>query len=227
MEKKRGNSGIYILLGLALLFTAGLSAVFAINFGDPSPDGGEADNGTIVGTFGTTTGGYPDTWTENAIYFGIERANNGVAAANMTLAFNISVISSNTSVKIIGLNGSTRYCNTARVTNLCDGSGSTSNPSGTPEAMSIFVENATGARFLIAGTISATATNTLTQTNWSLAPNTNFYQFVNGSGFVNVYYEFKWAGGAGTGRSSFMNDQTNLTVIYDAKPKVTLNWKSK
>ncbi len=195
-----------------------LQLATAINFGDPSPDTGEADGGQHLGIFSAQSGAFTDTRAYDNAYLAVERANNGAAAANQTLAFNVSVWATNTTIKITGINGTMVYCHARRATNVCGGPGGGSSPQGTASAMNILIQNGTNS-FVDVGNIIATSTNTMTMTTWNVTGVTNFSQFINSSGFINIQFEFAWNN---TGRSAFLNEHTNLTITYDNQPTVTL-----
>lgn len=196
-----------------------LLEVSANNFGGPSPDTGEADGGRNIGIFGAEQGTFNDTRTNNDVYFAIERGNNDPVAANQTLTFNVSVWSTNTTIRITGINGTIAYCHARRATNICDGSGGSSNPQGSADQMNILVQNAATKNFHDVGDIPPTTINQKNSTTWTLLT-TNFSQFINESGFINIQLEFAWNGAA---RSTFLNDHSNLTMTYDTQPSAVLS----
>lgn len=196
-----------------------LTFVYAINFGDPSPDTGEADAGTNTGTFNTEANNFTATRTNDTTYFAVGRNTGTDAAANQTIAFNISKLSTNTSIKITGINVSLTYCHARTVTNICN-SGGGATPQGTNSSLKILLYNNTGNNWTTIGNIPATTTATEQTTAGNKSGLTNYSAFINPAGFVNISFEFAWTG---TGRSAFLNDHTRLIISYDAAPLVTLN----
>ena len=55
--------------------------VYAVNFGNPSPDTGEGDAGNITGTFGTSSGNFTNTRSDDNIYFAVGRGVGDSASA--------------------------------------------------------------------------------------------------------------------------------------------------
>ena len=68
-RKKHADYKALLLIFAAVSFIFILNYIFAINFGDASPDTGEADSGSNDGTFGSETGTFTDTQTNNNIFF--------------------------------------------------------------------------------------------------------------------------------------------------------------
>lgn len=207
------------LLTTLLLAIISLTLAYAINFGDPSPDTGEADAGVNLGTFDTEANNFTSTRANDTTYFAVGRNVGTTAAANQTLAFNISALSTNTSIKITGINVSLTYCHARRVDNICNAQGGAT-PQGTNGSLKILLYNATGSNWTNIGSIPATSTATEQTTTGNRSGLTNYSAFINPQGFVNVSFEFAWTG---TGRSAFLNDHTQLLLSYDAAPIVNLN----
>ena len=189
----------------------------AVNFGGPSPDTGEADGGWHTGVYAGTSGNHSRTWTLNTEYFAVEREINSVAAANQTLAFNVSIWSFNSTIKITGINGTLAYCYSRRASQSCIGPpGET--PQGTPGKMNILIQNGTNS-FVKVSNLPSTS-HFLNMTTFNVTGTADFLQFINSSGFINLRFEFAYNG---SGRSAFLNENTNLTVTYDSVPSVTLS----
>lgn len=203
-----------IFLLVILLFCLG--SVTSINFGDASPDTGEADMGWHTGNYAAIIGSANDTRTLNNIFFAVRRGNGVSAVINQTLAFNIGTFSTNSSIKITGINGSLAYCHARRGTSGCNGG---DNPQGSAGTMNLVVQNATGSSFYVARTIPATSTNTRSTILWGLDANSKLSDFINSTGFINVYFGFVWSG---TGQSAFLDDYAPITIRYDVKPYAVL-----
>jgi len=212
---KKGQ--VIILLFVLLITLSLLQMTLALNFGDQSPDSGEADSGRNTGTFNSESGSYTNTQTEDNTYYAIERKKNTAASANQTLLFNASYYLTNTSLTITAINGTISYCHAQKKDDGCD---SSTNAEGTPQRMYLLLQNSSSQRFITVGELFPTLDNTKRTANWSLPANARFTDFINSSGFITLIIPFLWNG---SGRSSFLNDHTNLTISSDVQPSVFLS----
>ena len=192
----------------------------SINFNESSPDTGEADIGFNSGTFSYQSGSYAATQNNDFIYYTIGRGDNAGVYANQTIAFNVSLLASNSSIKITTINGTMAYCHTKTQGKNCTGVGAGNFAQGTNRSLNIFILNSSSGSYVDIGDIQATSTNTKTISKFGLNNKANMSEFINSSGFINIMFEFSWNG---SGKSAFLNDHVNLTLTYDSLPFVALS----
>src|SRR3989338_9350214 len=84
--------------------------------------------------------------------------------------------------------------------------------------MNVYIQNASDGGYMDVGNLAPTA-NAIENTS-HFGVSGDYFSFINSSGQINVRFEFLWNG---SGRSAFLNDYTNVTILYDAQPVVVLS----
>ncbi len=221
------TSSIIGILSLIIAVITSLLLVSPLNFGGSSPDTGEADWGNNTGTYDFQSGAYNSTWADDNIYFAIGRDSGETANASQVLSFNISKLSTNSSLTITGINVSLKYCHARNIGDACTGTNSTKpegkKPQGSSGSLKMWIYNFSGSKWVGIGNITATTQSDETFTFGGVPikyNNNNYSSFISASGFVNISFDFIWWD---SGKSTFHNDYTNLTITYDVVPTVSLN----
>ena len=197
--------------------------VFAPNFGDPSPDLGTPDNGTIVNwTAGSNyiDGNFTNMQADDNAYFSVGRNNTaGVSDdlnAFINITYNITPLGLNTS-QIQQLIFNISYCNSRDITQPSTCGGGLAQ--GTARTMNVQVYNWSSGAYVNIGTISETNN----KDNATYHVNGSFSNFVS-NGIINVRYETNYTFGSGNQDAVFSIDYAPLTVKYDnITPNVTLD----
>ncbi|MEK6887498.1 MAG: hypothetical protein AABX14_00980 [Candidatus Aenigmatarchaeota archaeon] len=207
------SSTIFLILAVA---------VFALNFGDPSPDVGTPENGTIVNSTAASNyidGNFTDTQSTNDVYFTVGRNNPGGVGneleAFINLTYNITPIHIQGN-QILQLIFNISYCTTRDVTapSTCDGNGA----QGTANTMDAEIYNWSSGAYADIGNIADNNDESVA----TYFVNRSFSDFLS-NGLINIRYEANYT--LGNGQDAVLSiDYAPLTVKFDnITPVVALN----
>src|SRR3989338_1291136 len=203
-------------------FLVSVIAVFALDFGDPSPDIGTPDNGTIVSStagYNYTDGNFTDMQSNNNVYFTVGRHNpTGIGnelEAFINITYDITPLNLSTG-QILQLIFNMSYCTSRDFTppTTCGGGLA----QGTANTMDVEIYNWSSGSYKDIGDIPE-SNNEVAATYFV---NSSFGDFVSNS-LINIRYEANYT--LGNSRDATLTiDYAPLTVKYDnITPVVTLN----
>ncbi|MFA4819433.1 MAG: hypothetical protein WC613_00570 [Candidatus Aenigmatarchaeota archaeon] len=207
------SSTIFLLLAVV---------IFALNFGDPSPDVGTPDNGTLVNStagYNYVDGNFTNTQADDNVYFTDGRDNPGGVGneleAFINLTYNITPINLQAG-QILQLIFNISYCQTRDVTSpsTCGGNSA----QGTANTMDAEIYNWSSGAYIGIGNIADNNDETIA----TFFVNRSFSDFVS-NGLINIRYEANYT--LGNGQDAVLSiDYAPLTVKFDnITPVVTLN----